>query len=201
MAALYAFDSYPLPALGLYGAIPHSRRLSVAVAAACPHLTSLTLRYWCLKLNDDGPCKRGSKGISPEGGEALRALISLSGPKLRELTVTGGAHQWRAECFGALALCTALTKLELHAGSRDVDNVTVYDPYNQFLGKDAPNGQERSQKELAATAVLMLRLRVAANAVPPALCTSWLRTWWTCVSVPAPSLLNTCQPWLTVRHA
>ncbi len=147
MAALYACDSYPLPALGLYGAIPHSRRLSVAVAAACPHLTSLTLRYSNPNTTDDGPCEPGVEQLSPEGGEAVRALLTLSGPRLRELTMTNGAHRWPAECFAALALCTALTKLELQAGSRDVDNVTKHDAYNQFLGKDARNGQSQGNRD------------------------------------------------------
>ncbi len=116
LAVLYACAPYPLPKLVLRGGIPHSKQLSVAMAAACPQLTHLDLSY---ADNPDLQAEECDQQDDHSYGEAIKGLLALSGPQLLKLSVIGRSHNWPTDCFSALQRCTALTSLELEAGFWD----------------------------------------------------------------------------------
>lgn len=48
-------------------------------------------------------------------------LLTLCGPRLKDLRLCGGVQQWPAVAFQALSMCTALRHLQLEAGPKECD--------------------------------------------------------------------------------
>ncbi len=112
LAALEACSRFPLTHLVLEGAVPLSGAVAEAVAACCPNLSSLELNHLKLsRLSDAVPAKEAEA----ECDHGCSQLLTLCGPRLRELQLWGVPH-WKAASYMALLWCTALKGLELDAG-------------------------------------------------------------------------------------
>ncbi len=99
--------------------MPLSGAVASAVAGALPCLTHLGLDYEG-RENDLPQGQRDGEAASEYYYGAIQ-LLTLCGPRLRELHLCGGVQQWPMVAFQALGLCTALTLLKLEAGPKVVN--------------------------------------------------------------------------------
>ncbi len=118
LAVLDAIRSFPLPHLELIGVVPISVAVADALAACCQHLTMLTVD--CDRVDQQLPDDQQEGPGSYQAGIPL--LLSLLGPRLRELAVLGGAQHWPTEAWGALRHCTGLTSLAVEAGVGETED-------------------------------------------------------------------------------
>ncbi len=113
LAALEACSGCPLSRLELQDDVPLSGATAEAVEACCTQLSGLHLTDVLCRLPPEGP-RRGAAAAEYHYGYSQ--LLTLCGPRLRELCLTGmGTEHWRALSYMALRRCTALTRLELQA--------------------------------------------------------------------------------------
>ncbi len=93
--------------------MPLGAPMAEAVAAHCPQLSGLHLKGVRCGLPPEGP-RRAEAAVEYHYGYSQ--LLTLCGPRLRELCVTGmGQERWPTLSYMALRRCTALTKLEIEA--------------------------------------------------------------------------------------
>ncbi len=86
--------------------------MAEAVATCCPHLSNLVVDHRKLSRPSDA-VPRGEAASEYDYG--CGQLLTLCGPRLRELQLTG-VHHWKALSYMALRRCTALKGLALDAG-------------------------------------------------------------------------------------
>ncbi len=152
MAALEACSVRSLPKLTLWGTVPITGATAEAMEACCWDLTHLALDLY----QYDWPTEPGSQGSEDAAEYHLGCvqLLTLCGPRLRELRLLGGVHQWQPSAFLALRRCTALTRLELKAGWRDPNRSgELEDGSEEYLGRSGrrspwPPQQERCHRIL-----------------------------------------------------
>ncbi len=103
----------PVSALTLSGGVPLSDRLATMIDTSLPNLKDLSIcPYWYAHdFTDEDP----NWGPAAQYFYGAMQLLSLCGPRLRELRLTHGV-QWPALAFQALQKCTGLTTLALEAG-------------------------------------------------------------------------------------
>ncbi len=122
LAVLEACRACPsLTCLRLEGNVPMSGATALAVEACLPHLDSL-----CLSNTGDyiraSPPAGQRRFDAAEYDAGCVQLLTLCGPRLRELQLLGGCNRWAAVSWMAVQSCTALTRLELEAGWRDPED-------------------------------------------------------------------------------
>ncbi len=99
--------------LALSGGVPLSERLATVIDSTFPNLTQLSIySYW--EENDLTDGDPNAEAASEYYYGAMQ-LLTLCGPRLRELLLTHGV-QWPTVAFRALRKCTGLTGLTLEAG-------------------------------------------------------------------------------------
>lgn len=114
LAVLNAIRGHPIPTITISGSIPTTVAVADAMADACSHLQKLTIVYppW---YNDLPPENGGDVGANAYAAGVVQ-LLTVVGPRLREMRVTRSAPHWTAEAYEALRHCTGLTSLTLEAG-------------------------------------------------------------------------------------
>ncbi len=114
LAALDALSGSPVTTVAMSGGVPLSRAVATAVASALPSLVGLRFSFeW---EENDLPQGHPNGEAASQYYYGAMQLLTLCGPRLRELQLLGGVEHWPAVAFQALRECTALTRLEVEAG-------------------------------------------------------------------------------------
>ncbi len=150
---LEALSGSPVTSLTMSGGVPLSGAIASAVASCLPNLKGLALVFrW-----EENDLPHGDPNAEPASQYFYGAmqLLTLCGPRLRELGLVGGVRHWPGMTFQALRCCTALTLLEVEAGRLDGDGGQQHGPHlgglaciqwkaarlSRWVGSTAPNAQ------------------------------------------------------------